>query len=142
MTKKQKPQVLYVPPATPASAPAQTSEALAAQQSLQQQLQQMRTQYENQLAGLTGQYSQNQTASNSVLATLQASLAKQQEAAMQATTELSRAKDVSSAQAAMLSDARAGGQATYADNRQANLDMNTSLFGRLQRRQQSRQTKY
>lgn len=143
MGKKQKAQApVYVQPATPTAAPQQTAEAMAAQKGLQDQLAQMRQQYEQQLGSLSGQFTQNQTQSNSVLSQLQQSLARQQQDALAANQQLKDAQAVSGQQAAMLADARAASQAGYADARQANVDMNTSLFGRLQRRQATRQVKY
>lgn len=143
MGKKQKAQApVFVAPATPTAAPAQTADALAAQQSLQQQLAQMRQQYETQIASLGTQYQQNQQSSNSVLEQLQQSLAKQQQDSMSSAQQLKEAQAVSATQAGLLADAKAAAQATYADSRQQNVNMNNSLFGRLQRRQQTQQVKY
>lgn len=142
MGKRKQQQPVYQANPNPASAPNQTPEALAAQQSLQQQLAMMQQQYQQQLAGMSSGYQQNATQSSSVLQQLQQQLEQQRQASTASAAELARAREASDAQAALLADSRAASQAQYADGRQANVNMNTSLFGRLQKRQKERTTVY
>lgn len=142
MGKKPKTQQVYLATPTPTSAPQQTPQQQQLMSQLQEQLKKMESQYQKQSENLTAQFGANAQTSSSVMTELQQQLLRQKELSQQAADELARARDISTTQTELLRNASAASQAQYADARQQQTDMATSLFGRLQRRQKARQTSY
>jgi multidrug resistance efflux pump len=142
MGKKQKPQVVYLPPPNYQSAPGPSEADIAAQNSAQAQLLKMQESYNAQMQGLQKQFEVNSNTSNSVIQTLQAALAQQQAATAANAGTLDQAKAASQSQLDLLAQQRDAVTAQLGDQRVAQAGMTGSVFNRLSKRKAARQLQY
>lgn len=142
MSKKPQPQVVYAAMPTPTQLPAQSAEQTKFLTQMQEQMRQMQTSYDQQVKGLNDQYTANSSSTSSILAQLQQQLANQQQLSTQAAAELSKARESSAAQTALMEGMRNMQQGQLADARTEQNNLTSSLLGRLSRRRQARQVVY
>ncbi|UZV39966.1 hypothetical protein LPP1_g40 [Leptolyngbya phage LPP-1] len=142
MSKKSQPQVVYAPMPTPTQLPAQSAEQAKFLTQMQEQMAKMQQSYDQQVRGLNEQYTANSSSTSSILAQLQQQLASQQQLSAQAASELSKARESSAAQTALMEGMRNMQQGQLADARTEQNNLTSSLLGRMSRRRQARQVVY